>query len=167
MNPTAPSNSKQKVIASFIIVFAIVIIAIAVSTFTKKEAPVNNQTASEITQTTDTEQADTTESVQKDATSTYKDGTYTAASDYSTPGGSEGVTVTLTIQNDAVTESSLSFTTNDREARQYQQSFNSGYKTLVVGKDIDEIKLSRVSGSSLTSGGFNAAIEQIKSEAKK
>ena len=34
-----------------------------------------------------------------------------------------------------------------------------------VGKDIDEISVSRVAGSSLTSGGFNQAIDAIKSEA--
>ncbi len=34
----------------------------------------------------------------------------------------------------------------------------------VVGKDIDEIQVSRVAGSSLTSGGVNAAIETIKGE---
>ena len=35
----------------------------------------------------------------------------------------------------------------------------------VVGKSIDEISVSRVAGSSLTSGGFNHAIETIKAEA--
>ena len=36
---------------------------------------------------------------------------------------------------------------------------------VVVGQDIDEISVSRVAGSSLTSGGFNRAIEEIKAEA--
>jgi hypothetical protein len=43
--------------------------------------------------------------------------------------------------------------------------FIGGIADEVVGKDIDEISVSRVAGSSLTSGGFNDAIEQIKAEA--
>jgi hypothetical protein len=35
----------------------------------------------------------------------------------------------------------------------------------VVGKSLDDIKVSKVAGSSLTSGGFNKAIEQIKTDA--
>ncbi|MHD0330680.1 hypothetical protein ACY18M_17150, partial [Proteus mirabilis] len=52
------------------------------------------------------------------------------------------------------------------ESREYQAKFASGFKTLVVGKKIDEVSLSRVAGSSLTSGGFNAALADIESQAK-
>jgi hypothetical protein len=48
---------------------------------------------------------------------------------------------------------------------QYQSMFLSSYEDLVEGKSIDSISLSRVSGSSLTSNGFNAAIEEIKRDA--
>jgi hypothetical protein len=37
---------------------------------------------------------------------------------------------------------------------------------LVVGKSVDEVSLSRVAGSSLTSLGFNNALTQIKEDAK-
>ncbi|WP_447589312.1 hypothetical protein [Microbacterium lacticum] len=36
----------------------------------------------------------------------------------------------------------------------------------VVGKDIDDVSVSRVAGSSLTSGGFNDALETIKADAR-
>ena len=39
-------------------------------------------------------------------------------------------------------------------------------KTLVVGKKITDVKLDKVSGSSLTPKGFNDALEQIKTLAK-
>jgi hypothetical protein len=35
-----------------------------------------------------------------------------------------------------------------------------------VGKNIDELNVSKVAGSSLTSGGFNQAVEKIKQEAQ-
>ena len=47
-----------------------------------------------------------------------------------------------------------------------EQQFIDGYKSLVVGKDISSISLNRVSGSSLTSQGFNSAIQKIKSQAQ-
>jgi hypothetical protein len=52
-----------------------------------------------------------------------------------------------------------------RESQDYQSQFIGGIADAVVGKDIDQISVSRVAGSSLTSGGFNDAIETIKSEA--
>lgn len=98
--------------------------------------------------------------------STYKDGTYTAAGSYQTPETTETVTVTLTLKDDVVTDVSFTGTHNAPETRQYQGQFASGYKQLVVGKNIDEISVSRVSGSSLTSGGFMNALAEIKAQAK-
>jgi hypothetical protein len=40
------------------------------------------------------------------------------------------------------------------------------YKQYVVGKKIDEVQLTKVSGSSLTPQGFNDALAKIKAEAK-
>ena len=51
------------------------------------------------------------------------------------------------------------------ESEQYQGQFIGGISDAVVGQDIDDLAVSRVAGSSLTSGGFNQAIEAIKSEA--
>jgi lactam utilization protein B len=65
----------------------------------------------------------------------YADGSYTADGDYVAPSGQESITVELTIEDD------------------------------VVGKDIDELTVSRVAGSSLTSSGFNAALDDIKRQA--
>ena len=47
---------------------------------------------------------------------------------------------------------------------QYQQ-FIAGIDQEVVGKSLNDIEVTKVSGSSLTSGGFNEALAQIKSEA--
>lgn len=97
----------------------------------------------------------------------YKDGTYTATGSYRTPEGSEQVTVTLSLKDGVVTDSSTTFAAAQaHESKQYQSQFSSGYKQYVVGKNIDEVSLSRVSGSSLTPKGFNAALEQIKTQAK-
>ena len=44
--------------------------------------------------------------------------------------------------------------------------FASGFKALVVGKKITDVNLDKVSGSSLTSGGWNEAITKIEAQAK-
>ncbi|KQP27893.1 hypothetical protein ASF38_03500 [Aeromicrobium sp. Leaf272] len=51
-------------------------------------------------------------------------------------------------------------------SKQYQEKFAGGIADEIVGKNIDDIDVSKVAGSSLTSGGFNEAVDQIKSEAQ-
>jgi uncharacterized protein with FMN-binding domain len=97
---------------------------------------------------------------------TYKDGTYTAEGSYQTPETVERITVEVTLADDTVTAVTVTGDPQARESQQYQGQFIGGISDEVVGKKIDEIKVSRVAGSSLTSGGFNQAIEEIKTEAK-
>jgi uncharacterized protein with FMN-binding domain len=95
----------------------------------------------------------------------YADGTYTAEGSYATPESVETVTVTLTLAEDVVTEVEVTGNPQARESEQYQSQFIGGIKNEVVGKSLDEVSVSRVSGSSLTSGGFMQAVELIKAEA--
>jgi uncharacterized protein with FMN-binding domain len=100
------------------------------------------------------------------ASSTYRNGTYTATGDYVSPGGNEHITVTVTLSSDKITAASVAPQPATSTSRQYQGMFASNFKQFVVGKDADEVSLSRVSGSSLTSRGFNDALDQIKQQAK-
>lgn len=95
----------------------------------------------------------------------YADGTYTAEGSYQTPEGPETITVTLSLSGDTVSDVSVSGEPTRRESKQYQSQFIGGIEDLVVGKSLDEVKVDRVAGSSLTSGGFNAAVEEIRTDA--
>lgn len=95
----------------------------------------------------------------------YADGTYTATGQYQAPSGTESVEVTVTLEDEIITDVQVVGHATDPEAKQHQAEFISGIANEVVGKDIDELQVSRVAGSSLTSGGFNAAIETIKADA--
>ena len=97
--------------------------------------------------------------------SAYTDGTYTADGSYQIPESVEKISVTVTLQDDVITAVSVSGNPQKRESEEYQSKFIGGISSEVVGKSIDEISVSRVAGSSLTSGGFNQAIETIKAEA--
>jgi uncharacterized protein with FMN-binding domain len=97
--------------------------------------------------------------------STYTDGTYTAEGSYATPESVETIVVTVTLDDDVITAVDVTGDPQKSESKEYQGRFIGGIADVVVGKSIDEISVSRVAGSSLTSGGFNQAIDAIKSEA--
>jgi len=100
-------------------------------------------------------------------TSTYKDGTYTATGSYISPGGVESLDLTVTIKDGVITDTSLINHPTEQEAAQHQQLFADHYKALIVGKKINDVaSLSRVAGSSLTSNGFNDALDSIKNDAR-
>jgi uncharacterized protein with FMN-binding domain len=114
---------------------------------------------------TSTDTSGTASASPDSSSGTYADGTYTADASYQAPSGTETVTVELTITDDTVTAVTVSQDSSDREAREFQERFASGIAAQVVGKDVSSLSVSRVSGSSLTSGGFNAAVEEIRSQA--
>lgn len=98
--------------------------------------------------------------------STYKDGTYSADGNYVSPNGTETVGVQLTLASGTVTDVQITQHPSNPNTRKFQGEFAGGIAAQVVGKNIDELNVSKVTGSSLTSGGFNQAVEQIKSEAR-
>jgi uncharacterized protein with FMN-binding domain len=100
------------------------------------------------------------------STSTYKDGTYSADGTYTSPNGQETVGVEITLAGDKVSAVNITTHPSNPNTKKFQGEFASGISAQIVGKDIDQLNVSKVAGSSLTSGGFNEAVEQIKSQAK-
>jgi hypothetical protein len=98
--------------------------------------------------------------------SAFKDGTYKAIGSYISPGGQEELGVSLTVANDVITDSQVTVEATRPESKERQEDFAANYKTQVVGKNLAELQLSKVSGSSLSPKGFNDAVEKIKAEAK-
>lgn len=124
----------------------------------------NTNTSIETVSDTET-MADTNES---EDTNIYIDGTYSASASYLTPRRTEHlVGVTLTIENDVVVDSIVTF---DGEANTYandnQARFDRAYGEQVIGQPLDTISLSRVGGASLTSGAWNEAKIKIAAEAR-
>lgn len=96
----------------------------------------------------------------------YNDGTYTATGSYTSPGGPEEIGVTLIVKDGIITDSTVEAKATRSESKEYQGIFVENYKSQVVGKSLDSLNLTKVSGSSLTPKGFNDAVEKIKAEAK-
>ncbi len=99
-------------------------------------------------------------------TLSYTNGVYNAIGNYISPGGAEKINVTITLQDGIITESEVTPQATHDISIRMQSDFSKNYKPFVIGKSIDEIKLTKVSGSSLTPGGFNNALEKIKTQAQ-
>lgn len=95
----------------------------------------------------------------------YADGTYSADGSYQAPSGTESITVELTLEDDTITDITVTPHASDPTAKGMQESFAGGIAEQAVGQDIDQLEITRVAGSSLTSAGFTTAITAIKGEA--
>ncbi len=96
----------------------------------------------------------------------YRDGTYRANGSYTSPGGGESVMVSLTLKGDVITDATFAGNTENATSKLLQDKFAAGYRTQVIGKNIDSLQLGVVNGSSLTPIGFMDAVAKIKAEAR-
>ncbi|MCU1547578.1 MAG: hypothetical protein JWO29_529 [Arthrobacter sp.] len=95
--------------------------------------------------------------------SDYADGQYRADGPYGSLPSSIGVTVTLA--DDIITDVTVAPHATDPTSLDLQNRFAAAVPAVVVGRDIDEVKVARIAGSSGTPEGFNAALARIKAEA--
>ena len=98
---------------------------------------------------------------------TYTAGDYSAEGSYSTPGGQEKLKVDLTLDADG-TITALEVTPEGKSpnSKVFQGKFSSGISDVAVGKSISTLSVDKVAGSSLSSGGFNAALDDIAGQAQ-
>ena len=113
-----------------------------------------------------TDDATTDAPAYSSSTGDYKDGDYSGEGSYSNPGGTSAVKVDLTLADGKVTDVTVTPEAENGTSKQYQTQFAGGVADEVVGKSLDDIDVSKVAGSSLTSEGFNQAIDAIKDEAQ-
>lgn len=96
----------------------------------------------------------------------YNDGSFDATSSYYVPRNNESIKVTLTLVDGIITDSSIQNSGGDRVSARYQENFAAVYKSAVVGRKISTLKIDVIAGASLTSQGFNAAVDLINAKAK-
>ncbi len=159
-----PRRALHPSLISIIVVAILALGAAGIYALTQASTDADTPVASQQTTAGVTDEPTVSDSSASDAS--YKDGTYTETASYSTPGGSENLTVSLELKDGAISSISATGSATSGESSEHQGQFLSAYKSLVVGKSINAVKLSRVAGSSLTSNGFNAAIEKIKEDAE-
>lgn len=142
-------------------IIAIIIVLLAGITFTlmrTEQTPANTATQETVEKR---DENDTTA-----AQGTYIDGTYTAKVTYPTPKRDiYALDVTLVIVNDIITDSSITYSQGAEKDGNVER-FDAAYRTELLGKNIDDVNLSRVGGASLTTNSFNEAFTTIKADAK-
>jgi uncharacterized protein with FMN-binding domain len=94
----------------------------------------------------------------------YTDGEYTAEGLYG--GGKKSIIVKMRLDGGTIKHVEVTPNTpNIKMSFGLQKKFAEAVPEVVVGRPIDEVHLDKLAGSSLTTKGFNDAIEKIKTEA--
>jgi uncharacterized protein with FMN-binding domain len=88
-------------------------------------------------------------------------GIYDTEVSYRVPSGEENIKVSITIDKDVISDIKVNLSKTDKQSLEYQTGFENSYKSLVLGKNIKEVNLSRVGGASLTTNAFMEAIKSI------
>lgn len=99
------------------------------------------------------------------ALTTYADGTYSSRTSYRSPGGTHSAEATITLENDIVTAATFSSDAGNSTSKKYVDRFKAAFKAEVVGKDLDSVALSRIGGASLTTNGYNDALDLVIAKA--
>lgn len=159
------SNLKKRQILATLAVLIVIVVIVTGVAISRKDDGASTASTTENTQATPatTDSAPSTDTV---SSATYKDGTYEAVGGYNSPGGAEEITVSVTLKDGKITDSTVEKGATGGNAEFHQEDFIGAFKELVIGKEITDLKLSRVAGASLTTGGFNNAIIQIKQDAQ-
>lgn len=153
----------QKNALPTVVISSAVVLAIGAGVYLMSQKPEASENTTPENAATDTTTGTTTDHATH---SEYKDGTYTAVGNYISPGGAETIGITLTLADGIITDASAEVQATIPFSVNMQNAFASGFKSIIIGKSLDEVSLDKVSGSSLTPIGFNDAVEKIKVEAQ-
>lgn len=168
-NTSASGGNKKGLIIAVVAVVVILAIAGGGFLFLNKDKLMEESSESAAVENAES-QAQISTAPQAEAASAstgeYKDGTYEAVGTYSYHSGTESVAVSITLKDGKVEDVTVKAMAKAPASVKMQDDFIANFESMVVGKNIDEIKLGKVSGSSLTPIGFNAAVEDIKTQAQ-
>lgn len=160
--PTAKPKTNTLLIAIVVIVIVIIIAGGVFALTSKKETPIIVEQNNMPTNMPPTKMMNGNNMMK----TTYKNGQYDATGNYVSPGGAEEVKVSLTLEDGIIKDITVTPQAFRPNSIKFQGLFAANYKPLVIGKNIDDVQLDKVGGSSLTPKGFNDAISQIKELAK-
>ncbi|PZP13532.1 MAG: hypothetical protein DI611_14555 [Brachybacterium faecium] len=94
----------------------------------------------------------------------YRDGDYQAEGWYG--GLPSHITVDLSLQDDAITDVSITNHATDPTSLGYQEAFAEAIGEIAIGQPLDDADVDIVAGASGTSEGWNSALDLIREEAR-
>lgn len=93
-------------------------------------------------------------------------GTYIVEDEYYVMAGlSEPMRTSITLENGVITDAEVAFKARDIHSEYHQRDFVAVYKDEVLGKPITDVPFSRIGGASLTTQGFNDALQEVITKA--
>lgn len=99
--------------------------------------------------------------------STFRNGDYTATGRYLTPGGNESILVSVQVRDGVVTSAAARTEASSPTARQFQDQFRVQIAAHAVARPLASLSVSVVASASLTTTGFNDALDRIRVEAER
>ena len=114
------------------------------------------------TETKTTGAVQTQTGVVKANTGTMLNGTFNLSGTYNSPAGLEIMNATVTIKNDVITAVSAQNVAKAPISKKLQDNFIGGISGQVVGKNIKDVNVTHVNGSSLTAKSFNDALHALE-----
>ncbi len=93
---------------------------------------------------------------------TSLNGIFHLTSTYDSPAGPEPLDATVTIENDVITAVEAKNVAHAVKSKMYQDMFISGIAGQIVGKNIADVKVTYVNGSSLTAQAFDKALHALE-----
>ncbi len=163
--PASPPKKNSLPKGAIVIALIIIIIAGAVA-FAARNNNSPSQNVAVIPTPTRVGETSNSPDTETEQVLTYQDGKYDAVGEYISPGGREKLAVSVTLEDGKITDIEVTPQASLPISSQMQADFAANYKPMVQGRNIDEVHLTKVSGSSLTPGGFNDALEKIKAQAR-
>ncbi len=166
-NPATPNNSSKNFLipAAVIVIAAIAIFAFLANQPSTENQIVDQQVPTSVVSEEQAEAGDKMEKIEQND-SGYADGIYEADGNYVSPGGPRDIGIKITLEDGVVTAAEFEGRATDATSKRFQGEFRDNFKSQVVGKNIDDLDIKKVAGSSLSPIGFMDALEKIKVEAE-
>ena len=84
--------------------------------------------------------------------------------EYSVRSTPESMKVNILINGSTIADLQLSQFPGSQDSKKYQDAFAAEIESYVVGKNINEIQVSRIAGASYTTDAFMQALDKMKSQ---
>ncbi len=145
--------SKQKMIFGFLVMIALTLQGCTLKPTVENDAALTGETQTKV---------ETVNTGAKAAITAVLNGVFNLSGTYNSPAGLELMNATVTIENDIITAVSAQNVAKAPKSKVLQDQFISGIAGQVVGKNIKDVNVSYVNGSSLTAKSFNDALHALE-----
>lgn len=115
--------------------------------------PINKPTATSTTPSTSTTATTATKVL---------NGIFHLTNTYGSPAGPEPLDATVTLKDGVITAVSAKNVAVNQRSKTYQDMFISGIAGSIVGKNIKDVNITHVNGSSLTAASFNTVLHELQ-----